>query len=954
MQIARHHVKSGGAPFECAKNPRLSEFSSSVEKLLAAHWSLDDPDLFAAHDLFCSGIPAALRQVPENDVPTWLWRHEAAAVADRKTRNEETTGENSIAEPVRRISGGWTYQGWKGGYFDSEKDALAFFEEIQWLLLSRKMTPELAVWRNEGVFWAYGIGEAPRGAITDFRTGGMRPTTADDIPPHGVGISGYDGSDGADGIMAMIQRDAMLGQAGFGTGANLSASRSGVPSGAALEFDVAARRLAGETENPAARRITLDADDAGAISILFDYASKSVQGDLRESGRRLAIRHLDAIAKASRSDGEKGAFDPDRNPALRLAIAVARGALVPDALIDRVLRLVGENADFSAARLVGDAAPFAIPRAPVIAIRTDDSDLAEADENRDGAESILDTAALTAWSGAAVALHYSTAADDGNTCSGDGSIASAAGDGDFLFFDNCAASRMTINLSRFVAPDSAFDAGGLRHTATLAALASDIALAKTVSATPRQCRQAWEYRPIALSPSGLAPALMALGVAYDSADGRAFARSVCGLITGAAWRVSAVLAEELGPFPAWERNATSMQETISRQQDRCTSDPAQFDAELHAVWQEATEIGARSGYRNAQVSLVAALERENRIAGCETPGIEPEYSLLRFEKCPGDGYRRTIRPSVVQGLRRLGYDGERLGCILRHVAGHATLKGAPGVNHENLRRRGFTEDALCVLEAGLAECPDISFVFTPWALGAAFCTRMLGLSPFEIGEEGFDMLSALGYSHAAIEAANRYCCGSGALEGAPGLEPDHLAVFDCAVEQGDRNPRRLPPQALLRMMETVQPVITGGIGHVVTLPADSSVGTCREIFIDGWRKGLKTLTACKEPAAPVMPPAALPDRFEDSERRLAGWTILDGGAAAVPTDREPAEKDAIASSASGGDVPRRIDETAIAVPAGQSAAARGASPSPGSLSDPARSSASAGLTPDAATEQRHL
>jgi len=872
VQIARLHSKGSSAPDEGVKQDLSLHKSETAESAGDVTWSSDVIEFMADRGLLRREIPVALNPVAEDDVPQWLWR-QSANHARPASRREETA-----ADAVRRIAGGWTYQGWKSGYFDSEQDARAFFDEIGWLLLNRRIAPEPLVWRHEGVYWAYGMGEAPTGAIVDYRTGGMRQTTEDDIPPHESSATGP----GDDSV------------------------------------------------------ISINAKDEDAEAILLRHGARNALDELRDAGRLLAGRHLSAIVDACRSAGKRLAFDPDGNPSLRLAIASARGALIPETLIDRVMRLVRDGNEFAIEQLLGGSPEERNPASPAIVVEADDRFLADVACNiardasgvlsSDGA--VVDALALAAWSGVTAGMNFSDANRDCLLSDDDGTV-----------------RRVTLNLPAFVT-STGLDTNALRHAAMLAALASDIALAKSASATPRQSRQSWDFRPIAISPSGVAPALMAMGFAYDSKDGRETAAAICGLVTGAAWAMSASIAEEMGACPGWERNAAGMLRNISAGKIAALAvenavEPALAEV-CNKAWEQALDSGERSRYRNAQVSVVTAFEPENRILECDAPGLEPEYSLLRYDRTPGGGYERTVKPHVVQGLKRLGYDGGRLGAILRHMLGNATLKGAPGINHENLRNRGFTEEALRVLEAGLAHCPDISFVFSPWALGEKFCTQMLGLSAKEFEKDEFDLLSALGYSEAAIEAANNFCCGWGTLEGAPGLDPAHLTVFDCATPQGERSRRRLRADSLLKMMAAVQPAISGNINHRVTLTGDSTVSDCRAVLIDAWRMGLKSIVIVKEAPADSLLPKAAPVRPPDTDRRETGWTVIEGGYG--DSGQEEASHSA----------PLAGDETAIARPAAPQGATGDASPSPGSLSEPARSSASSGPTRDAATEQRHL
>ena len=147
------------------------------------------------------------------------------------------------------------------------------------------------------------------------------------------------------------------------------------------------------------------------------------------------------------------------------------------------------------------------------------------------------------------------------------------------------------------------------------------------------------------------------------------------------------------------------------------------------------------------------------------------------------GRRRLFQdhqPRRPAGVATLGYDAGEIAAIERYALGHGTLAGAPGINHESLRGKGFDDAALAALEAALGSAFDIKFAFNKWTLGEAFCIEGLGIAPGALDDPAFDLLAALGFSRAEIDAANTYCCGAMTLEGAPHLKPEHLPVFDCA------------------------------------------------------------------------------------------------------------------------------------------------------------------------------
>lgn len=1047
VQITRRHTTVGSAPFSGAAlrifsaKPGLStstehphssqhtefatEFATEFDIEVAEAWSIEAAELLEDRCLVPTGIPVYLKKIRENDVPSWLWRHTADREAlERLGPADRTRPETGLPAIVTRIAGGWAYQGWKSGYFESDGDARAFYDEIRWLLFHQHLSPELAVWRHEGVFWAYGIEATPGGAITDYRTGGMRAIGPDDNPPHGAVINSVDtGSESDGGLWDLFQRESTQRHAGCVLGVNLSAPDSGFSTKAAFEIDAAASRVSKSASGLRAmsRRLTVDATDDDSTSILRQHGCSDATTDLSEAGRTLAHRHLTAITDACQAGGSARVLDPRKNSALRFAISAARGALVPEAMIDRLLRLLDAGTSFVIEDLLGSPRQRRYQDDTTIVVRAEDTflDLAVNEDKR--AAAVLDAASLAAWTKGSCGLHFATTTNSWNTCPDSEIIRSAAGEGDYIFLDDTSVSRITLNIPAYVTPEGIIDIAGLRHASTLATIALDIAIAKNASATPRLARRNWNFRPIALSPTGLAAALMAIGCAYDSREGRIVAARLCGLITGSAWATSAALAEQLGAFPAWQKNAGEMGQVLRNHQRAAIGDSGGYEGlgwppfthpdqgcpvidgielELTDIWKNALKTGEQAGYRNAQVSVVAALGAENRLLDCYTQGVEPEYSLLRFAKLPGGGFRKTLNPAVVDGLRRRGYKGNMLQRILQHILGHSTLVGAPGINHENLRKRGFTADALRVVEAGLNECLDITMAFNPWALGESFCTRMLGLSAPAMEADGFDMLTALGFSDAAIEAANVFCCGANTLVGAPGLDPADLSVFDCATEQGERGRGRIGPQAFIRMIAAVQPVISGGVGHAVTLPGTSTVADCRETFLMAWRLGIKSLVLNIEPADGMILPEVVATAPGYRKIEIAKLRVIDGGAetatpvraaapVAPPSVPLPAfgtneiapgavsqmltlahtahglaeARHATKSSGSAapespssdpGTIPETIPETIIVDPAAISGIARDAGPLRGPLSDPARSTASAASSPDAVVEQRQV
>src|SRR5581483_5655410 len=159
--------------------------------------------------------------------------------------------------------------------------------------------------------------------------------------------------------------------------------------------------------------------------------------------------------------------------------------------------------------------------------------------------------------------------------------------------------------------------------------------------------------------------------------------------------------------------------------------------------------------------------------------------------------------------------------------------------HAALRAKGFTAAALQALESALASAFDIRFAFNRYTLGEEFCTKVLGLSPAQLDDVSFDMLTALGFSKADVEAANTYCCGAMTLEGAPHLKAEHLPIFDCANPCGRIGRRFLSVESHIRMMAAAQPFISGAISKTINMPNTASVEDCKRAYMLSWQLGLK-------------------------------------------------------------------------------------------------------------------
>jgi ribonucleoside-diphosphate reductase alpha chain len=257
------------------------------------------------------------------------------------------------------------------------------------------------------------------------------------------------------------------------------------------------------------------------------------------------------------------------------------------------------------------------------------------------------------------------------------------------------------------------------------------------------------------------------------------------------------------------------------------------------AWDKAVELGEMYGYRNAQASVIAPTGTIGLVMDCDTTGIEPDFALVKFKKLAGGGYFKIINRTVPVALSTLGYNDEQINDIVDYAVGHGTLKDAPGVNHDALRKEGFDDASLSRVESALGTAFDIRFVFNKYSLGMEFCRDSLGIEEAELEDPSFDMLEALGFSKAEVEQANIYCCGAMTLEGAPHLQEEHLPVFDCANPCGRLGKRALSVESHILMMAAAQPFISGAISKTINMPNSATVQDCKDAYLLSWRLGLK-------------------------------------------------------------------------------------------------------------------
>jgi ribonucleoside-diphosphate reductase alpha chain len=907
MQIERRFTTAGKSPYEKVpfrratseiKNPDGSIVFRLENFAVPEHWSAVAADILAQKYFRKAGVPARLKRIEETQVPSWLWRStpDERALASRPER-ERLGGETDARQVFDRMAGTWTYWGWKGGYFTTEEDARAFFDEQRYMLAMQYGAPNSPQWFNTGLYWAYGIDGPGQGhSYVDHETGAVMPSqSAYEHPqPHACFIQSIeDDLVNENGIMDLWVREARLFKYGSGTGSNFSKLRAeneklsgGGKSSGLMSFLKIGDRAAGAiksggTTRRAAKMVVVDVDHPD-IEAYIDWKVKEEQKVAAlVTGSKICQKRLKAIMKACvncEAEGE-ACFDPARNPALRRAIKEARRDLVPDNYIRRIIQFARQGyteIEFAAYDTDWDSEAYLTVSGQNSnnSVRVTDEFLQAVEEDGDWAlkarlggrtvktlkaRDLWEKIGHAAWASADPGIQFHTTINDWHTCPKSGPIRASNPCSEYMFLDDTACNLASLNLMRFRDAAKRFDVASFEHACRLWTITLEISVLMAQFPSRKIAELSYRYRTLGLGFANIGGCLMASGIPYDSAQGRGICGAISAIMTGTAYATSAEMARELGPFPGYQANAADMLRVIRNHRraayglasgyERLFTPPVPLDATAcaddrlveaaHRAWDQAIALGQEHGYRNAQATVIAPTGTIGLVMDCDTTGIEPDFALVKFKKLAGGGYFKIINQAVPEALRTLGYGEAEIVEIEAYAVGHGTLAQAPAINHATLKAKGFTETALARLDGALKTAFDITFAFNRWTLGEEFLTNTLQIPAPTLADPAFDLLDHLGFSKKDIEAANEHVCGAMTLEGAPHLAEKHLPIFDCASPCGRKGKRFLSVESHIRMMAASQPFISGAISKTINMPNEASVEDCKAAYMLSWRLGLK-------------------------------------------------------------------------------------------------------------------
>lgn len=652
----------------------------------------------------------------------------------------------------------------------------------------------------------------------------------------------------------------------------------------------------GGTTRRAAKMVCLDLDHPDIVEFIDWKVEEEKKVASLVTGSALNNRHLNQIMKACFQD-ENGnplegedRFLPQKNQNLKRAIREAKKHLIPDNYIKRVIDLAKQGyKEILFEELTTDWQSEAyntvsgqnsnnsvrVTNSFMEAVEKDDlwnlyyrTELEKAkQEGRDPkpyktirARELWDKIAYSAWACADPGTQYHTTINEWHTCPEDGEIKASNPCSEYMFLDNTACNLASANLQKFINwDDYSFKVEDFRYLCKIWTIILEISVTMAQFPSREIAELSYKFRTLGLGYANLGSLLMVMGIPYDSKEAMAITGAITAIMHMTSYATSAEMAKELGPFEGYEKNKKHMLRVIRNHRRAAYNapkeeyegltitpvgiDPAYCPSYLLKAAREdadrALELGEKYGYRNAQVTVIAPTGTIGLVMDCDTTGIEPDFALVKFKKLAGGGYFKIINQSVPHALKKLGYTPTEIEAIVNYTKGHATFRGAPSINTQTLKSKGFTDEILEKLEKELPFVFDIQFAFNKYTLGEDFLKNELKIKPEVYNQINFNLLEYLGFTKEEINQANDYVCGTMTIENAPYLKEKHLPVFDCANKCGKYGKRFLSPEAHIRIMAAAQPFISGAISKTINLPEEATIQDIKDAYYLSWKMMLK-------------------------------------------------------------------------------------------------------------------
>lgn len=536
--------------------------------------------------------------------------------------------ETSLKQLLDRVVLTYVREGKANGYFATETDAEIFEHELTWMLLNQVFSFNSPVWFNVGT-------NSPQQVSACF-------------------ILAVD--DTMDSILNWYREEGLIFKGGSGAGLNISRIRSskellrssgGTASGP-VSFMRGADASAGTIKSGgatrrAAKMVVLDVDHPDIEEFIETKA--------REENKIRALRDAGFDMDLGGKDITSVQYQ-NANNSVRVS--------------DEFMTAVEKGSEFGLrGRTEGDV------------VETVD------------ARSLFAKICKAAWACADPGIQYDDTINDWHTNPETGRITASNPCSEYMSLDNSSCNLASLNLMKFLADDGSFQAEKFARAVELIITAMDISICFADFPTEAIAATTRDYRQLGIGYANLGALLMASGLAYDSDGGRALAAAITSLMTGTAYKRSAELAGVVGPYEGYKRNAEAHARVMRKHAAATDSVRAvsSLDRDVLRVaeksWVDGVKIGSKNGWRNAQASVLAPTGTIGFMMDCDTTGIEPDFSLVKFKKLVGGGSMQIVNQTIPLALQKLGYPQETIEAIVEHIAEKGHVIDAPGLRPEH-------------------------------------------------------------------------------------------------------------------------------------------------------------------------------------------------------------------------------------------------------------------------------
>lgn len=564
--------------------------------------------------------------------------------------------ENSVRQLVNRVVNAIEASALtQKKYFTSKKEAQVFAQELKYILLTQRGAFNSPVWFNAGLWEAYGIVSPSEHFAWDDKKKAILPTKNAYERPQCSACFIQSVDDSIEGIFELAKTEAKLFKYGSGTGSNFSKLRSkyeplnsgGHSSGLISFLEVLDRGAgaikSGGTTRRAAKMVVVDIDHPEVLDFI-DWKMKEEQK-----------AHM-LIAAGLSSDFEGEAYRTVAGQNANNSVRVS----------NLFMKSILESKDWHLRARVTKKSLRVLP-----------------------ASSVWKKITHAAWMCADPGIQFHDTINKWHTCPNTDDIKSSNPCSEYMFLDDSACNLSSINLVKFLEEDGSFNFEAFIHTARTLFVAQEILVDYSSYPTQKIAQNSHDYRPLGLGFANLGSLLMRKGLAYDSDEGRAWAGAITALMNGVAFVTSSEMARAKGPFPGFKANRLPMLKVMKMHESAVKEInwdflPSGLDQAVKNLWKSVVYNGGQHGFRNAQATVIAPTGTIGLLMDCDTTGIEPDFSLIKFKKMVGGGEIQIINQSVVPALLMLDYEPEDIQKIIKYIEAHNTVVGCPQMRDKDI------------------------------------------------------------------------------------------------------------------------------------------------------------------------------------------------------------------------------------------------------------------------------